>query len=113
MKKTIAVCLSLFLIIVIAGCSKNSDVKNTVEGNMKTYYEMSDGTWMCDEIFYKHRLEITGRLNNATCDSAYVYLSNLESITFEQAWKASGLSSNVNDYFSVKDAVLVEMRAEQ
>jgi hypothetical protein len=31
-------------------------------------------------------------------------------ITFDQAWKAAGLSSNMDDYFDPKDAVLVAMK---
>ena len=77
---------------------------------MKTYCEMSGGTWQADGITYKYRLEISGRLPNAAKDSTYVYLSNLENITFEQAWKASGLSSSANDYFDASDAVLVEIK---
>ncbi len=112
MKKIIALCLSLLLVTAIAGCSENDGIKNTIEGNLKTYCEMSDGTWLCNDISYEHRLEITGRMNNATRDTTYVYLSNLESITFEQACMASGLSSHLNAYFSAEDAVLVEIRSE-
>ena len=50
-----------------------------------------------------------GRLSNAVKDSTYIYLSNIEDITFEQAWKASGLSSNMDDYFDIDEAVLVEL----
>ncbi len=80
-----------------------------VDGNMKTYYEMSDGTWMCDDIIYQYRLEITGRMPNAAADSTFVYLSNIEEISFEQAYKAAGVSSSTEDYFSPEEAVLVEM----
>ena len=80
-----------------------------VDGNMKTYYEMSDGTWMCDDVIYSYRLEITGRMPNAAADSTFVYLSNIEEITFEQAYKAAGVSSDLEEYFSPEDAVLVEM----
>ncbi len=93
----------------LIGCSHNTKVKKTVKGNIKTYYEMTDGTFTCNDVSYQYRLEIKGRLNNAAGDSVYVYLSNLPDISFEQAWKASGLSSNTDDYFDVKDAVLVEM----
>ena len=79
---------------------------------MKTYYEMSDGTWQVDGQTYKYRLEIRGRMPNAAVDSTFVYLSNLECITFEQAWKAAGFSSNTADYFVAEDAVLVEMKTE-
>lgn len=37
--------------------------------------------------------EISGRMPNAAKNSTFVYLSNLPEISFEQAWKASGLSS--------------------
>ena len=76
---------------------------------MKTYYEMTDGTWMCNGHLYKYRLEINGRMPNAAVDSSFVYLSNLEEITFDQAYKAAGISSNSDDYFSPELAVLVEM----
>lgn len=86
------------------------EIKNTFYGNRKTYYEMADGTWLCDSISYKYRLEIKGRLNNSARDSVYVYLSNRSEISFGEAWKASGLSSDINDYFSVEDAVLVDWK---
>ena len=70
---------------------------------------MTDGTWSCDNHTYQYRLDIKGRLNDAACDSEFVYLSNIPEISFEQAWKASGLSSDTNDYFPTNDAVLVEM----
>ena len=87
----------------------SEDIMNTVEGNFRTYQEMKDGTWKCGGYTYRYRLEITGRMPNAAKDSTFVYLSNLEEISFDQAWKAAGLSSDSNDYFSPEDAVLVEM----
>ena len=77
-----------------------------------THYEMSDGTWKVKELpyTYKYRLELTGRLHNAVKDSTYIILSNRKDITFEQAWKASGLSSNTEDYFDAKDAIIVESK---
>ncbi len=83
------------------------------EGELVTmirYYEMSDGTWKTDDHTYKYRLEISGRMNNAAKDSTFVYLSNLYSISFEQAYMASGISSNMDDYFDPEDAVLVAMK---
>lgn len=71
------------------------------------YYEMDDKTWRTDQQLYKYRLEITGRMSGAAKDSTFVYLSNLEEISFDQAWKAAGFSSNTADYFDVKDAILV------
>ena len=82
----------------------------TVNGNRKTYYRNTDGTWQVDGRTYQYRLEITGRMHNAAADSTFVYLSNVEEITFDQAWRAAGLSSNSADYFPVEVAVLVEWR---
>lgn len=72
-----------------------------------TYYEMSDGTWKTDSHTYQYKLELTGRMHAAAKDSTYIILSNTDDITFDQAWKASGLSSNLDDYFKEEDAVIV------
>lgn len=105
MKKILILLLCLLLTASITGCGTQS-IKpiDTIEGNI-----MSDSTWQCDGHIYKYRLEISGRLSNAVKDSTYIYLSNIEDITFEQAWKASGLSSNMDDYFDIDEAVLVEL----
>lgn len=105
-------CLCLLLVLGRCDSDKKNDIKNTVNGNIRTYYEMADGTWSCDDISYTYRLEIKGRLGNAVCDSICVYLSNRSEISFEEAWKASGLSSNTDDYFPIEEAVLVELRTE-
>lgn len=109
MKKITPIILCVLMIISVLGCSQKSAVKDTFEGNVKTYFQMSDSTWMCEDQTYKHRLEIKGRMPNAAIDSSFVYLSNLEGISFEQAYKAAGISSNSEDYFSPEEAVLVEM----
>ena len=49
-------------------------------------------------------------MNNAAKDSTFVYLSNVEEISFDKAWKAAGLSSNMNDYFDPEVATLVAMK---
>lgn len=77
---------------------------------MVKYYEMSDGTWKTDDHTYQYRLEITGRMGTAVKDTTFVFLSNTKDITFEQAWKASGLSSNMDDYFKEEDAKFVALR---
>lgn len=74
------------------------------------YYEMSDGTWKTDEYTYKYKLEITGRNSIAVKDTTYVILSNTDDITFEQAWKASGFSSNMDDYFEEENAKIVAFK---
>ena len=109
MKRTVRMLLCILLGIVISGCAKKTAVRNTIEGNIKTYYEMTDGTWMCDDHLYKYRLEISGRMPNAEADSSFVYLSNVEEITFDQAYKAAGISSDSDDYFSPEKAILAEM----
>ena len=81
-----------------------------VTGSLREYEELSDGTYLCEGQVYKYRLEITGRMNNAAKDSTFVYLSNIEEISFDRAWKAAGLSSSLDDYFSKEEAVLVEWR---
>ncbi|MBR6165191.1 MAG: immunogenic protein [Clostridia bacterium] len=109
MKKIVLVLLCVLLAVTVSGCAKTAAVKNTVEGNLKTYYEMTDGTWMCDGRSYQYRLEINGRMPNAAVDSSFVYLSNIREITFDQAYKAAGISSNSEDYFPPEKAVLTEM----
>ena len=127
MKKIIKITLITLLLLSLLGCSgKEPSVVKTYEATDSElvteywdnnelvtwvkYYEMSDGTWKTDDHTYQYRFEITGRMNNAAKDSTFVYLSNIEDITFEQAWKASGFSSNMDDYFKVEDATLVAMK---
>ena len=111
MKKIIS--LLLLAALLLAGCSqaKEPEVVNTISADRMTYYELSDGTWQADGKVYKYHLEITGQLPNSTEESTFVYLSNIEKITFDQAWKAAGLSSNKADYFSAEEAILVEWRS--
>ncbi|MBE6921083.1 MAG: immunogenic protein [Ruminococcaceae bacterium] len=109
MKKVIAFVLVLVCILGLVGCSKQPvEPINTIKGDLRTYHEMSDGTWQFEGHTYKYRLVISGRMPNAAVDSTFVYLSNLENITFQQAYMAAGLSSNMADYFDVTEAVLVE-----
>lgn len=112
MKKVIVIPLLILSLLLLLGCTvkSNTEVINTINTSSKTYSQMSDGTWQCDGYSYKYRLEISGRMNNATADSTFVYLSNIEEISFEQAWKAAGLGSNTNDYFSKEEAVLVDLK---
>ena len=81
--------------------------ENTEPVIMVKHYEMSDGTWKTDDYTYQYRLEITGRMSNAVKDTTFIFLSNTEDITFEQAWAAAGFSSNMDDYFDVEDAKFV------
>lgn len=124
MKKLLIMAICFAVVFALAGCvQEDVSVVNTYEvteeglveeylenGELVTlvrYYEMSDGTWKTDDQSYKYRLEISGRMPDAAKDSTFVYLSNIEEISFEQAWNAAGYSSDINNYFSEEDAVLV------
>lgn len=109
MKKRLMAIVIAGVLLLLAGCGQTAQATETVQGNMKTYEKLSDNTWKCDGQTYQYCLEITGRMPNAAKDSTFTYLSNLPEISFEQAWKAAGLSSDRNDYFDPKDAVLVNM----
>ncbi len=85
-------------------------IENNKMVTMVRYYEMNDGTWKTDDNTYKYRLEITGRMGGAAKDNTFVYLSNTEDISFERAYMAAGLSSNMDDYFDPSEAVLVAMK---
>lgn len=124
MKKIIRMALIALMLLSLFGCSqKEPSVVKTYEVTdselafendelvtLVKYYEMSDGTWKTDDYTYQYRLEITGRNNAADKDTTLVFLSNIEDITFEQAWKASGFSSNMDDYFDEEDAKFVAIR---
>lgn len=121
MKKYIIFLLVLSCVLGLVGCVSNeaNKVENETVGTHEPHLGIretriksnEDGTWELDGITYKYRLEITGRMPNASADTTFVYLSNLEAITFEQAWKSSGYSSNTADYFAVEDAVFIEVIA--
>lgn len=124
MKKLIALVL-VVCALGLASCSqKEPSVVNTYYAVSDTeaaqendefiilvkHYEMSDGTWKTDNCTYKYRLEITGRMPNAVKDSTFVFLSNIEDISFQKAMMASGLSSNMEDYFDEETAKFVGMK---
>ncbi len=86
-----------------------SDVLQAITTDITVYYRLKDGTWRTGGGYgYQYRLFLTGRLPNSETETTFVYLSNTENLTFEQAWKAAGLSSNSEDYFLPHEAVLVE-----
>ncbi len=127
MKKSVKIVVITLMLLSLIGCSqKEASVVRTYEATdgegvqkliannqpvtLVTYYEMSDGTWKTEDHTYPYRVEVTGRMNGASKDSTFVYLSTSKEISFDQAWKASGLSSNLNDYFKEEDAKLVAMQ---
>ena len=105
MKRAITIVI-IVLILCITGCSSPRNSKAYKDG-IRTYYSLSDGSWLCEEISYKERLEIKGTIKDH--EVTYIYLSNIGDITFEQAELNSGISSNSNDYFDPKDAIMVEI----
>ena len=106
--KTRIAALCCLALLLLSGCSKTAEIVRTVPSALGDYYELSDGTWMIDDRIYQYRLVIQGRMPNAARDSEFIYLSNLETIPFDRAWKAAGLSSQLTDYFSPEEATLVE-----
>ena len=124
MRRWMTAILACALILTAAGCAQGEPVvKTTIEKTpleqseellangqeivLYPYYEMSDGTWQADGRIYQQRLVVTGRLHNAVRDTTYIILSNVGDIPFERAWKASGLSSNMDDYFTAEEALFV------
>ena len=66
MRKLISLVLAWMCILFLLAChTQEPEPIRTIEGNMKTYYEMSDGIWQADGNTYKYCLEITGRMNAA------------------------------------------------
>ena len=119
--------LMIAVLLMLVGCAANtptvrrtyeqtpldeieSRTKDGKEVILIPYEELSDGSWRAQGIVYPFRLELTGRLPHAACDSTYVLLSQSEDISFEQAWKASGLSSNSEDYFDEEYAIFVAVQ---
>lgn len=120
MRKIVVSFFAVFVMLYVSGCAeKNPSILKTYKVHTPVssgdytfvrYYEMSDGTWRTDDCSYQYKLEITGRMGGAVKDSTFVFLSNRETISFEQAWKASGLSSDSRDYFEASDARFVGMK---
>ena len=124
MRRWMTAILACALILAAAGCAQGEPVvKTTIEKTpleqseellangqeivLYPYYEMRDGPWQADGRIYQQRLVVTGRLRNAVRDTTYIILSNVGDIPFERAWKASGLSSNMDDYFTAEEALFV------
>lgn len=98
---------------LLVGCSKNEIAKihNESEKNgvVRTYYEMNDGTWECDDISYQFRLELRGKMPNAADESYYVVLTDNDKLTFEDVSK-SQYSSSIVDSKLLENSVIVEMK---
>ena len=124
MKKAVRLLLITFVLCILSGCTTKAptivktyeitteevDFSNDELITLVEYYEMSDGTWKAGDYTYKYRLVITGRMPNAVKDTTYVFLSNIEEISFHKAMMASGLSSNMDDYFKPEVAMFVALK---
>jgi hypothetical protein len=102
-----AICLMFFI-----GCRENEVMKTYDQsennGVMRTYYEMKDGTWKCDNIIYRYRLELSGRMPNAEKDSCFIVLTDDKNLSFETVSK-SLYSSSMEDINTMKGSIIVEM----
>jgi hypothetical protein len=107
MKKLCLIVICAILVFSLIACSPKTQNGDGLD-SLKEYHELEDGTWECEGRTYKYRFEISGRMSSAAKNSTFVYLTNLESISFSEAWKAAGFSSFSGDYFAPEDAVLVE-----
>ena len=130
-KKIVGI-ISIFVVLSVSltGCKENGKHDSVVETFektavtdpyeewiMHTYYKLSDGTWSVDiegnetgtveTLFYQYRIVLHDTMPNAEVSSNYIILSNRNDITFREAFMASGLSSNMDDYFTKDEAVFV------
>ena len=120
MKRWMRAGLLLALVLGLCGCSQNPEVtvvntfaatpEELVSERIEQGEEVTTQTFNTYHSQYQYTLLVTGRLHNPVRDTSYTILSNIEEITFDQAWKASGLSSNLEDYFQAEDAVFVAIQ---
>lgn len=105
--------ITILFIFFLMGCAEKANIitYNASEEDhiLKTYYEMEDGTWKCDDVSYKYRLELTGRMLNAEQDSYYVVLTDNNNLTFEDVSK-SLYGSLIKDSEIMRGSVMVEMK---
>lgn len=120
MRRILLILLTALLLgLVLCACSGSVDGETdresyTVEANdsgvLRTYsYSATTHCYLCDGIKYTYCLTLSGRMPSAAKDSTYVVLSNVQDVTFEQAYQQF-ISSDTADFFDPRDAVVVEMR---
>jgi hypothetical protein len=78
----------------------------------KTYHQMDDGLWVCNNYAYLYCLELTGKGSGMEKDTTFIILSNRKNITFDEVWKAE-FSSNTEDFFDPREAVAVAKKVSQ
>lgn len=99
--------------VLLVGCGENEVVKTYNQSEtgtvLKTYYEMNDGTWKCDDISYPFRLKLNGKMPNSEKESYYVVLTDNDNLTFEEVSK-SLYGSLIEDSEVMEGSVIVEMK---
>ena len=91
--------------------SEHIEESKVIPGMFVEYTQNDDGTWSAAGYDYKYRLVLAGQWNNAVKGTVYTVLSNDPNITFEDAMWASGISSNMDDYFSPEYAMIVDWQS--
>lgn len=73
----------------------------------KAYTQDKDGSWVCNNRYYKFRYELIGRNEGATEDGRFLVLTNDANISFSKVSK-SFTSTDPADALDIKDTVVVE-----
>ena len=81
--------------------------EETIPSQYRTYYRLRDGSWKIDGRIYEYRHQLIGTMPDGT-EATFVYLSNLETMSFEQAYQASGFGDDPNGFFPPEEAILVD-----
>lgn len=77
-------------------------------GDARTDFSLGDGSWEENGLSYTSCTELIGCIPGTEKEASFTVLSNRD-ITFEEAWKASGLNAEATEFFDPKDAVIVKM----
>ena len=108
-KSKIFVIIIFAIIIALGGIVFFITQRDLSEENMGVNYEYKDGLYIVDgDMTFTHRLVLTGRNPNASCDSKYIVLTNNPDITFDTVSR-SLFSSNSNDWLT--DTVIIGMHS--
>lgn len=101
MKKKILFVICMLLLISVCSCLQEEGLDTATRININE-----------SNSEYKYTMELEGTLPNTNEKCKIVVLSNDKTITFDEALSASGLSSNLDDYFDVEIATIVSIEIE-
>lgn len=78
---------------------------------IKTYYKMDDGTYTVENysVVYKDRVELVGNPGGSKTVTLVV-LTNIEEVTFDEAWQDVMESDEYNTVLNPKESIVVAMR---